>query len=376
MAFNMAKLKDAWKVASLLLDLSRMWSKVNKANPITPARIVATLKRIYKFFTGCIILTVLAGCDAKTDVKVYTHVPEQIIFDPVREHNATTASEKSLLVPAQVLLDPVREQIVAPPEHTVIVRVDAGKTISRGSGTLYRPDAIVTCYHLFTDSKKGIEVVFNDGTIVKGKLIQYDKTYDLAVIQIAPVKYTPARLSQSKNLECVFTARGYGKPGEDFKEASGRFRGWRAPSAKGSVKSTLLIDCRVRKGDSGGGIFNDDGLYGVIWGCNEDGTHGTAGAGFRQFIKRANAKLDQKPSTSPKLADRVVVYSDPEICAACQRLEPILETLKREGYNVIELEPTAEYPRIPTLVFFSGDEVVRVHVGFVTADTIKLHLEK
>ncbi len=136
----MAKIKDAWKVAALLLDLNRLWSVVNEKNPITPKRIVDTLKRLHKFFIGAAVLLMLVSCQSKVSVRVYKHTPEPDL-----------ANERSLLVPTQVIFDePVVE--VPKPEHSVLVRkqydviinVDEGRTTSRGSGTLYRPDAVVT----------------------------------------------------------------------------------------------------------------------------------------------------------------------------------------------------------------------------------------
>ncbi len=376
---DMAKLKDAWRVASLLVDLRNLWKVVNDKNPITPTRIVDTLKRIHKFFIGACLLAMLTSCQSKVDVRVYKHTPTQVLPDPVREQSIVTAQEKSLLVPTQVLPDPVREQTPAPPEFSVLVKpveydvrisVDEGKTVSRGSGTLFRPDSVVTCYHLFTNSKSGITVTFNDGTKVKGRLIEYDKTYDLACIEIDPVAYRPAKISQSKNLAGQFEARGYGSGDEPFRSVRGSFVRWASPSRSGAVASSLVLDAAVRSGDSGGGIHNDGGLYGVIWGCVDGETYGTSGAGFRQFIQRCEAKLNRVK------ADRLVVYSDPEICAPCAQLVPVLARLKAAGYNVTELKPTPSFPRMPTLVYYAGEEIVDEVTGFDTYENIKARLKK
>jgi small nuclear ribonucleoprotein (snRNP)-like protein len=363
----MAKWKDAWRVASLLVDLRALWATVNEKNPITPTRIVNTLKRIHQFFVGACVLLVLCGCQSKVNVRVYKHVPEPEL-----------ANERSLLVPTQVVFEePVVEPpkpefsvLVKPVEYDVILHVDEGKTSSRGSGTLYRSNAIVTCYHLFTDSKKGITVTFRDGTKVKGRLIEYDKTYDLACVEIDPVQYRPAKVSDSKNLAGQFEARGYGAEGEGFRSVRGSFVRWASPSNSGSVASTLVLNSGVRSGDSGGGIFNDGGLYGVIWGSRDGETYGTSGAGFRQFIQRCERKLNKVK------ADRIVVYSDPEICAPCAQLVPVLARLKAAGYNVVELKPTPSFPRMPTLVYYAGDEIVEEFIGFDTYENIQARLKK
>lgn len=419
----MAKIRDAFKVASLLLDLSRMWAVVNKANPITPKRITDTLKRIQQFFTGALLLAVLLG--SGVIAQSYHHVPDnrlrsltseemaeseprlrdprlepvtpqgteptQVGFEPLP---VIVKTQYSVLVPHQVL--PALVPPIAPPQHSVLagspadydvlVRVDEGATWSRGSGTLYRPDAIVTCYHLFTDSKKGIQVTFPDGKTVKGKLIDCDTAYDIACVQISPVSYTPAPLSQSKNLKRGFTAGGYGKPTQPFRRVKGPFVQWVSPREKGTAPSSIVIDAAVRPGDSGGGIFNDGELYGVLWGCVKDQTYGTSGAGFRQFIKRFNSRLDapvsksqSAPQAEQQTANRLEVYSDPDICLPCARLSPILDSLAKQGYNVHEHKPTADQTFMPLLVYLNDDNVVERVKGWpegADENTIKAKLRK
>jgi hypothetical protein len=348
------KLKDAWRISSFLVDVFRSWRKIDVKNPITPKRITDTLRRIWEFLTIAVILVMLTGCQTKVSVKVYKHVPE----------------------PTQVLPTPDPPQVFDVPERSVLV-TQAGVILrcadgSRGSGTLYRPDAIVTCYHTFRDSQAGITATFRDGVQVAGTLVYFDATYDVAVIQIAPVSYTPAKISTSKNLDGAFEAHGFGAPGESFQAARGRFVRWVKPTRSGSVASTLVLNVPVRPGDSGGGIFNDGGLYGVIWGSADGETYGTSGAGFREIVERANAKLDR----AAMRADRLVVYTDPPNCAPCTRLLPVLAQLRREGYNVVETEPTATITRIPTLVFYKGDVVIEQLIGYYSVDDLRAKFTK
>lgn len=404
---KMAKLTDALKVASLLLDLKRMWSVVNDKNPITPARIVNTLKRIRDFFTVAVVLIMLTGCESKTNVKVYTHVPTnvhvetdvhvgptQVLPDPKPEL-VIRAPEKSVLIPTpeQVIFDvapptqPKPEKSVLlpsveyPKPHDYDVRIWAkeGKYNDGGSGTLFRADAVVTCYHTFRDATGPITVTFPDGTVVEGKLVDVDKVYDLATVTIKPVDYTPATISTSKNLKGTFEVHGYGAREQKFRVARGSFKGWRAPNNKGAVKSTLLINATCRSGDSGGAIFNDGGLYGVIWGCNEDGVHGTSGAGFRQYINKVSSKLNAPSKEACDFrnpANKLIVYSNPKICTPCARLMPILESLKQQGYNVSHEDPLPDQKSMPMLVFFNDDQEVSREFGFEDEATLKTKLRK
>ncbi len=401
----MGKLNDAFKIASLLLDLKRMWSVVNKQNPITPKRIVDTLKRIRDFLTVACILILLTGCEAKTDVKVYTHVPTkvhvetdvhvgptQVLPDPAPVVEVKKP-EYSVLIPTpeQVIFDvapptqPKPEKSLLKPSveypkaasYDVRIWAKEGKYNDGGSGTLFRPDAVVTCYHTFRDATGPITVTFPDGTVVEGKLVDVDKVYDLATVKIKPVDYAPATVSKSKNLKGRFEVHGYGSREQEFRVARGTFKDWRAPDNKGAVKSTLLINTTCRSGDSGGGIFNDGGLYGVIWGCYEDGVHGTSGAGFRQYIAKVSAKLDAPTKEACDFrnpANKLIVYSDPSVCMPCARLVPILDSLKKQGYNVSHELPLPDQKSMPMLVFFLDDKEVAREYGFEDEATLKTKL--
>ena len=68
-------------------------------------------------------------------------------------------------------------------------------------------------------------------------------------------------------------------------------------------------------------------------------------------------------------ADRVVVYSA-SWCGPCQRLKPILATLKREGYRVeqFDIDKHADklkydHKLVPSIYFLRGDTIVKKETG-------------
>ena len=75
-------------------------------------------------------------------------------------------------------------------------------------------------------------------------------------------------------------------------------------------------------------------------------------------------------------ADRIVVYSA-SWCAPCQRLKPILSSLKHEGYQVeyfdIEKDNDKlkyEHRSVPTIFFLRGESVIKKETGYRTRDHI------
>lgn len=77
-------------------------------------------------------------------------------------------------------------------------------------------------------------------------------------------------------------------------------------------------------------------------------------------------------------ANRIVVYSA-SWCGACQRLKPVLASLKQEGYKVeyrsVEKDPDQlkfSYTALPTIYFLSGKSLLKKEVGYRT----KAHIKK
>ncbi len=61
--------------------------------------------------------------------------------------------------------------------------------VSKGSGFIYHEHGyILTNYHVVEHEAWGLEVIFNDGTIVEGDLVAYDADYDIALLKVKPHK--------------------------------------------------------------------------------------------------------------------------------------------------------------------------------------------
>ena len=76
-------------------------------------------------------------------------------------------------------------------------------------------------------------------------------------------------------------------------------------------------------------------------------------------------------------ANQLVVYSA-SWCAACQRLNPVIESLKQDGYKVVYLSVDKDadkirypYRAIPTIYFLNGDDVIKKEVGYRSKQQIQ-----
>lgn len=79
-------------------------------------------------------------------------------------------------------------------------------------------------------------------------------------------------------------------------------------------------------------------------------------------------------------ADRLVVVSAKN-CPPCRRLEPIIQSLAKDGYNakvvmVEEYNGEEHVSATPTLFYYNGDKLIQKRVGFQDRDAITKVLQK
>lgn len=163
------------------------------------------------------------------------------------------------------------------------VRIHVSGDGSTGSGTLIGPGLVVTCNHLFTESRSGVVVRFRDGRQVAAQVIAQDRANDLAALVIEPVEIRPFAVS-SEDPSGALSACGYGPNGQ-FRGIRGRITGY--AQAQGSSYPSTTIQGGVRSGDSGGGVFNDrNELVGVIWGTQGGETYAMCGEPVRKLVEQ------------------------------------------------------------------------------------------
>lgn len=158
---------------------------------------------------------------------------------------------------------------------------------STGSGTLVRKTdrigTILTCAHLFSDSRSDIVVMFPESSH-RANLVRLDKANDLAVLEIQPPACQPFPLGPDP--QGPLTAGGFGPNGQ-LRFIRGRINGHTSPPHVSTV-----ISGSVRSGDSGGGVFDDQNrIVGVVWGESQGETYVTCGEPVRAILASVEEKV-------------------------------------------------------------------------------------
>ncbi|MCG8450305.1 MAG: serine protease, partial [Pirellulales bacterium] len=157
-----------------------------------------------------------------------------------------------------------------------------------GSGTLIdktadgREGMILTCAHLFREGIGKIIVEYPNGKSHGAKLIDVDHQADLAALAIANPSEQPVPVARTFSTTAKLHACGYGPRGA-YRCAVGPVIG----NATDSGQISLMIGDPVRSGDSGGGVFDDQGrLVAVIWGETQGVTYASTGKPLQKFLSR------------------------------------------------------------------------------------------
>jgi serine protease Do len=167
-----------------------------------------------------------------------------------------------------------------PPPNVVRVFVEDKEGMSMGTGTLVRPDLVITNNHVVRDRSGTIRVLFPDWTVVTAKVVKTDKKWDLAALKIEPVKIPPMKFGKHPKVGDVVTVGGYGSGW--YERHDGKIKDFYKPDANSSG-DIINVDAMVRNGDSGGAIISNGKMVGVLFGCS-DGTYGTDVGQVRKFL--------------------------------------------------------------------------------------------
>ncbi len=110
---------------------------------------------------------------------------------------------------------------------------------------------------------------------------QVDRQGDLAALEIANPREPPVAVSFEPSAAARLTACGFGPNGE-YRCIAGPVVG----AAEGPGQTSLEIAGAVRSGDSGGGVFDEQGrLVAVIWGESGGVTYASTGAPLARFVE-------------------------------------------------------------------------------------------
>jgi hypothetical protein len=240
-----------------------------------------------------------------------------------------------------------------------------GGSASVGSGTLVdktddgREGLVLTCWHLFREGTGQVVVQFTDGRTHGARVVALDQAADLAALAIGNPRAEPVGVNHSVARHAKLTACGFGQTGQ-YRCAVGTNIG----ESHSAGQTSLLIGDAVRSGDSGGGVFDEQGqLVAVVWGERDGVTYASGGAPLRNFLGRvlgprtalvANCPnglcpLPQAPQRAGpppgpgtgRLAPDMLVPRYEELAAAIERLRA--EKLDRDEWQRHQNDSTARH---------------------------------
>ena len=171
-----------------------------------------------------------------------------------------------------------------------------------GSGTLVdktedgREGLVLTCWHLFREGTGQVVVQFTDGRSHGARVVALDEDADLAALAIANPRAEPVDVNLGPGQGTGrLTACGFGQAGQ-YRCAVGTSGG----ESRTAGQTSLLINDPVRSGDSGGGVFNEQGqLVAVVWGERDGVTYASCGAPLRDFLGRVLGRRTQVVAKCP-----------------------------------------------------------------------------
>lgn len=172
-------------------------------------------------------------------------------------------------------------------------------TESEGVGTGVIVDAngyILTNSHVVSNGQAvDVNVLFNDGSNAKGKVLWNDSSLDLAIVKVERTGLTPADLGDSDSVKTGDIAIAIGNPlGLEFQKSvtqgiiSGLDR--TIKTEQSNMTGLMQTDASINPGNSGGPLLNEKGQ---VIGINTAKASQGEGLGFAIPINTAKPIVDQ-----------------------------------------------------------------------------------
>lgn len=191
---------------------------------------------------------------------------------------------RALMILAVLFVNAVAYAHPTSPEGAVRVYVyeDADEfPDSYGSGALISPTLLLTNWHVVKDRRqdprnnnRAVQVRFNDGTRMFAAVLQQSQKWDVAILRIHPVKFTPFVIGPDAKPGEKVTPQGFGFDYE-YVSGTGTLSSKRFYPREGDPKTEgdffMVEGYAVRRGDSGGPVTDASGrLVGIQYGSGQD----------------------------------------------------------------------------------------------------------
>ena len=230
-----------------------------------------------------------------------------VLFKNNIETNTSSGSSQQIVVNDDgktqniyhAVTDKAMPSVVGITTTTVQNNIFAIPTQSEGVGTGVIVDAngyILTNSHVVSDGQAvDVNVLFNDGSTTKGKVLWNDSTLDLAIVKVEKTGLTPAEFGDSDKVRTGDIAIAIGNPlGLEFQKSvtqgiiSGLDR--TINTEKTNMTGLMQTDASINPGNSGGPLLNQKGQ---VIGINTAKASQAEGLGFAIPINTAKPIVEQ-----------------------------------------------------------------------------------
>lgn len=232
---------------------------------------------------------------------------------------------------------------VSPSVVAIDVQVAQGE--AAGSGVILDSAGHILTNNHVVDGAQQVQVMLSDGRIYDATVVGTDATTDLAVIQITdpPSDLAPATLGTSDDLAVGESVMAVGNPlGLDNTVTTGIISALDRPvtassetSSSATVTNAIQIDAAVNPGNSGGPLFDSQGLVigitssiATLSGGSESGS---IGLGFAIPIDLATTIADQLISNG--------VAEHAFLGVTLQEGEATADGVTRQGAQIVDVQP-------------------------------------
>ncbi len=166
----------------------------------------------------------------------------------------------------------------------------------QGSGfILDKAGHILTNYHVIAGANRGIEVQLSDKRKFSARVVGFDRTHDLALLQIDAPNLQPVTLADSSHLNVGQKVYAIGNPfglsGTMTRGIISAIRPIKSESGA-PIEDAIQTDAAINPGNSGGPLLNSSGeVIGINTMIASNGADQSSGIGFAIPINTAKAVL-------------------------------------------------------------------------------------
>lgn len=237
------------------------------------------------------------------------------------------------------------------------------QVIADGTGVSFEPEWIITCNHLLHDLRNCRAEVQVDGEWKSAYINRIpganDQSRDWLYLYVEGENFPSIEFREPQYMEPVTV---YG-----LKTGSPRY----GIVSASDVASLEIGSVGIQQGDSGGGVFGNDGCYlGTLRGCQE----------HEPLVARFSSVAPAGQNFASSGDSQIIVFSA-SWCGPCHQYEATLESLGWPGIQIVDIDSESGKQvmkdlnftpaNVPTTIIVERGKIIKTQVGSITAEQVK-----